>query len=110
MRSPQERTWWTGVIVVLLAAAVAAWWTADQWRPHAGPWAKKAWRTATRPPPPQRGEGAAAARKPADATAPAELPQSRKCLQGNRTTYTDKPCPAGSDEQLLDPAINVLRQ
>ena len=42
------------------------------------------------------------------ASAPAALP--RKCVQGNRTVYTDQPCPPGSKEQKMDAALNVLPQ
>lgn len=108
MRSPRERAVWTICVIVMVALAAAAWWTAGQWLPHAGPWAKKAWRTVTRPPPPSGRDGAAAARTPGNGSPAAETPPARKCVQHQHTTYTDQPCPPGSHEQLLDPARGLL--
>ena len=110
MRSPRERTFWTVLAVVAVAAAAAAWWTAERWTPRAGPWAKQTWRMLTRPaPPPGHPRAPANAQAPgAGASAPTALP--RKCVQGNRTVYTDQPCPAGSKEQAMDAALNVLPQ
>jgi len=110
MLSPRERAVWTTLAVVLVAAAVAAWWTAERWTPLAGPWARQTWLAITRPsPPPGHPRAAAAAQAPgSSASAPAALP--RKCVQGNRTVYTDQPCPPGSKEQKMDAALNVLPQ
>ncbi|MCO5104999.1 MAG: DUF4124 domain-containing protein [Burkholderiaceae bacterium] len=110
MRSRTERTLWTALAVVLVLAAAAAWWTAERWAPHAGPWARQTWLAITRPsPPPGHPRAAAEAASPkAAASAPAPLP--RKCVQGERTVYTDQPCPPGSKEQPMDPALSVLPQ
>ncbi len=111
MRSPKERAFWTALAVVLVLAAATAWWTAERWTPLAEPFAKQTWRKLTRPGPLPGKEGAnaaARAQKGAD-TAPAP-PPPRKCVQGGRTVYTDQPCPPGSSEQPLDPAVSVLPQ
>ncbi len=104
MRSPRERAAWTALAVLTVAGAVAAWWTAEQWLPHAGPWAEHAWRRATRPgpgtlPTPKRSAGAAGA---------TPAPQPRKCVRDGHTIYTDQPCPAGGQEMPVDGAITTL--
>jgi len=110
MRSRTERTVLTAIAVVLLAGAAAAWWTSDQWRPHAGPWMEQAWKKATRPgpdtlPPEKRAALARAARSGASEPI---APQPRKCLKDGRVTYTDQPCPRGSQEQAVDGAVTSL--
>lgn len=108
MRSARERTVWALLAVVLVAGAAAAWWTADQWLPHAGPWAQKAFGKLTRPgedslPPEKRNAQGAAAGARGAASAPA--PEMRKCIQDGRTVYTDQPCPQGSREQKVDGSV-----
>ena len=110
MRSRTERTVLTAIAVVLVAAAAAAWWTADRWRPHAGPWAAQAWKKITRPgpdtlPPEKR---AAQARPARSGGSEPIAPPPRKCLKDARATYTDQPCPPGSQEQLVDGAVTSL--
>lgn len=111
MRSPRERAVWTAVAVLLLAAAAAAWWTAERWTPHAGPWAKQAWRAMTRPgPPPGQARAGTAAAPAPQVGASAAAPVLHKCVRGGRTEYTDQPCPPGSDKRPLDGALSVLPQ
>jgi hypothetical protein len=108
MRSRTERALWTALAVALAAGAGAAWWTADQWGPHAGPWARQAWRKITRPGPetlpPHAGAAArgraAVPSAQAAASTPARPP--RKCVRDGRTTYTDQPCLPGSQEQAVE--------
>jgi len=112
MLGPRERAVWTTLAVVLVAASVAAWWTAERWTPLAGPWARQTWRAITRPSPPPGHARASASAQPAKAgaSAPAPAAPPRKCVQGSRTVYTDQPCPPGSQERPLDPALSVLPQ
>lgn len=111
MRSPTERALLTALAVALLAAAAAAWWTSDQWLPHAGPWTEQAWKKLTRPGPgtlpPEKKRPAQAGAVRSGASEPV-APQPRKCMQDGRTTYTDQPCPLGSQEQLVDGAVISL--
>ena len=51
MLSRGERIFWGGLAAAVIAGAAAAWWTADQWTPHAAPWAAQVWRKITRPGP-----------------------------------------------------------
>lgn len=114
MRSRTERTVLGVIAVVLLAAAGAAWWTRDQWLPHAGPWADQAWKKITRPgadslPPEKRSSTQPGAARQAQGTASQPVaPQPRKCVRDGRTTYTDQPCPTGSQELPVDGAVTSL--
>ncbi|MGV3683146.1 MAG: DUF4124 domain-containing protein [Acidovorax sp.] len=105
MRSPWRPTIFA---LVVLVATGAAWWTADQWLPHARPWLDKTWSKLSRPgedslPPEKKAaQGGAAAGARSAASAPV---QPRKCIQGGRTTYTDQPCPPGSQEQTVDGSV-----
>jgi len=112
MLSRGERIAWGAAAAVAIAGAVAAWWTADQWTPHAGPWAAQAWRTITRPGPGTLPPGKAARTPPAAGAATAPLPPPpRKCVDAQgRATYTDRPCPGGMREQGVDGAVSVLPQ
>ena len=112
MRSPRERTFGILLATLLLAAAIAAGWTSDQWLPQAGPWTEQAWRKITRPgpetlPPGKQPRAAQASAAQDGASAPA-APQPRKCVKDGRTTYTDAPCPRGSQELPLDGAVTSL--
>lgn len=103
MRSPTERALWTLLAVALVAGASAAWWTADQWRPHIGPWSAQAWRTLTRPGPPKPPQSPPAGTAPRDrATAEPAPAAPRKCVRGAQVHYTDGPCPPGYEERPLD--------
>ena len=111
MRSRTERTVLAAIAVALVAAAAAAWWARDQWVPHAGPWAVQAWKKITRTgadtlPPTMKLPAQAHPAQPG-ASEPAR-PQSRKCLKDGRTTYTDQPCPKGSQELPVDGAVTTL--
>ena len=35
-------------------------------------------------------------------------PQPRKCVKDGRTTYTDQPCPKGTQELPVDGAVTSL--
>lgn len=107
MRSRTERALWTALAAALAAGAGAAWWTAGQWWPQAGPWAQQAWRKLTRPgpetlPPPAGGAHRAATPSPQGAASVAAPLPPRKCVRDGRTTYTDQPCPPGSQERAMD--------
>ena len=111
MRSRTERTVLTVIAVALVAAAAAAWWTADRWLPQAGPWTEQAWKKITRPGPDSLPPGQQRAAPARTATAGASqpvAPQPRKCVKDGRTSYTDQPCPPGSQEQVVDGAVTSL--
>ncbi|PJI95569.1 hypothetical protein CLU85_0281 [Acidovorax sp. 69] len=111
MRSRTERTVLTAIAVVVVAAAAAAWWTSDQWLPHAGPWTEQAWKKVTRPGPetlpPDKRPAAQARAARGGASAPV-APQPRKCVQDGRISYTDQPCPKGSQELPVYGAVTSL--
>ena len=112
MRSPAERALLTALAVAFVAAAAAAWWTADQWVPHAGPWTRQAWKKITRPGadtlPPGKQQPAAQARSAKGTASEPLAPQPRKCVRDGRTTYTDQPCPKGTQELPVDGAVTSL--
>ena len=112
MRGRTERTVLTVIALALVAAAAAAWWTRDQWLPHAGPWSEQAWKKITRPGadtlPPGKQQPAAQARSAKGAASEPMAPQPRKCVRDGRTTYTDQPCPKGSQELPVDGAVTSL--
>ncbi len=114
MRSRTERTVLTAIAVALVAAAGAAWWTRDQWAPHAGPWSEQAWKKVTRPGantlPPGKQQPAAQARSAKGAASEPAAPRPRKCVRDGRTSYTDQPCPKGSQELPMDGAVTSLPQ
>lgn len=110
MRSHTERAVLTAIAVVVVAAAAAAWWMRDTWLPHAGPWSEQMWKKITRPgpdtlPPDKRPAQAQPARSGASTPA---APQPRKCVKDGRTTYTDQPCPKGTQELPVDGAVTSL--
>lgn len=110
MRSRAERTLLTAIALVVIAAAAAAWWTRDAWLPHAGPWSEQVWKKLTRPgfdtlPPDKRSAQAQPARSGASGPT---APRPRKCVKDGRVTYTDQPCPPGSQEQTVDGAVTSL--
>ena len=112
MRSRTERTVLTTLALVLVAAAAAALWTRDQWLPHAGPWTEQAWKKITRPGPdtlpPGKQQPAAQARSANSGASEPVAPQPRKCVKDGRTTYTDQPCPKGTQELPVDGAVTSL--
>lgn len=66
---------------------------------------------ASSPPPPSAEEQKRSqARRTADAQGkPAAVPaQPRKCIQNGKTIYTDAPCPAGSEEQVVPENLSVV--
>ena len=112
MLSRGERIFWGSLAAAVIAGAAAAWWTADQWTPHAAPWAAQMWRKITRPgpdtlPPGKQQTAAPAGAAQGSASQPAAA-QPRKCVQDGRTTYTDQPCPKGAQEQPVDGAVTSL--
>ena len=112
MLSRGERIFWGGLAAVVIAGAAAAWWTADQWTPHAAPWAAQVWRKITRPGPdtlpPGKQQPAAQARSANSGASEPVAPQPRKCVKDGRTTYTDQPCPKGTQELPVDGAVTSL--
>ena len=65
------------------------------------------------PPPTAEEQKRSHARRAADAKAqgqpaPAPLLQPRKCVQNGKTIYTDEPCPAGSQEQIVPDNLSVV--
>lgn len=111
MRNPARRTLLATLVAALVAAAVVTWWTADRWLPQAGPWTEQAWKKITRPGPgslPPGTQRAAPARAAAAGASQPVAPQPRKCVKDGRTTYTDQPCPPGSQEQVVDGAVTSL--
>ena len=106
-----ERIAWGALAALAVAGAAAAWWTADQWLPHAGPWAQQAWRKITRPGPETLPPGQAGRPAPAAQGAASAPPPPRKCVDAQgRTVYTDQPCPRGAREHGVDGAVTVLPQ
>lgn len=96
-----------------VAAGVYAWRgpaVLDEVQDAAGALVKKA----SSPPPPTAAEQQRShARRTADAKAlgqpaPAPLLQPRKCVQNGKTIYTDEPCPAGSQEQIVPDNLSVV--
>lgn len=112
MLSRGERMAWGALAATLIAGAAAAWWTADDWLPHAGPWAQQAWRKLTRPGPETLPHTNAGQRAPAaqGAAGAASAPhaQPRKCVKDGHVTYTDQACPPGSRELAVDGAVTSL--
>ena len=112
MRSRRERAVLTALAAALVAAAVAAWWTVDLWWPQTGPWTAQAWKKITRPGPeslpPDKRPAAAQARPAQTGASQPVAPQPRKCVRDGRTTYTDQPCPKGSQELPVDGAVTSL--
>ena len=103
-----------GIAVVLaLAAGVYAWRgpaLVDDAKQATDALVKKA----SVPPPPtpeeqQRSQARRAAQAQADGKpAPAPAMQPRKCVQNGKITYTDEPCPAGSQEQIVPENLTVV--
>ena len=90
MLSRGERIAWGTLAAVVIAGAAAAWWTAEQWTPHAGPWAAQMWRKATRPGPDtlprdKAGRPAPAAQGAAGAASALRVEQ-RKCVSNGQVT------------------------
>ncbi|MBS0477054.1 MAG: DUF4124 domain-containing protein [Proteobacteria bacterium] len=109
MLSPGERIALGGLAALAIAGAAAAWWTAEQWTPHAAPWAAQMWRKATRPGPdtlPRDKTGRPAPAAQSVASAP--MVQPRKCVSNGQVTYTDQACPPGSRELAVDGAVTSL--
>lgn len=113
MLSRGERITWAVVAAAVLAGAAFAWLTRDDWLPEAGPWLQQLWRKSTRPGPETLPPGKHPARSAnaAKGNAAPPPPPPRKCVAGDgRVTYTNEPCPRGTQERAVDGAMSVLPQ
>jgi len=113
MLSRGERTAWAIVAAAILAGAAAAWLTREAWLPEAGPWLQQLWRKSTRPGPETLPPGKRLA-QPGNAArgdAAPPPPPPRKCVAiDGRVTYSNAPCPKGTQERAVDGAVSVLPQ
>jgi len=97
-------------IALAVVAAIVAWRgpaVLDEARDTANTLLKKA---SSPPPPSAEEQKRSQARRTADAQGkPAAVPaQPRKCIQNRKTIYTDAPCPAGSEEQVVPENLSVV--
>lgn len=100
-------------LVLAVAAGVYAWRgpaVVDEAKDAASALVKKA---STPPPPTPEEQQRSHARRAAEAKAqgkpgPAPLMQPRKCIQNGKTIYTDEPCPAGSQEQIVPENLSIV--
>lgn len=113
MLSRGERIAWAVVAAAILAGTAAAWFTREAWLPEAGPWLQQLWRKSTRPGPETLPPGKRPA-QPGNAArgdAAPPPPPPRKCVAiDGRVTYTNEPCPKGTQERAVDGAVSVLPQ
>ena len=103
-----------GIAVVLaVAAGVYAWRgpaVVDEAKEAANALVKKA----SAPPPPtpeeqQRSQARRSGQAQAEGKpAPAPALQPRKCVLNGKITYTDEPCPTGSQEQIVPENLSVV--
>ncbi|MEG0921882.1 MAG: hypothetical protein RSD57_00755 [Comamonas sp.] len=100
-------------LVLAVAAGVYAWRgpaVVDEVQEAANALLKKA----SAPPPPtpeerQRSHARSIAYAKAQGKpAPTPLLQPRKCVQNSKVTYTDEPCPTGSQEQVVPDNLSVV--
>ncbi|MNT00965.1 hypothetical protein D3C72_1354150 [compost metagenome] len=97
-------------IALAVAAAVVAWrgpTVVNEAQDAASALLKKA---SSPPPPSAEEQKRSQARRTADVQGkPAAVPtQPRKCIQNGKTIYTDAPCPAGSEEQVVPENLSVV--
>ncbi|MCS4294485.1 hypothetical protein M2375_002718 [Comamonas sp. BIGb0152] len=101
-----------GLALVAAAAAAVYAWRGPAVIGEAEQAATALWRKASAPPPPsaeeqQRSQARRAA--PEGGTGPARAAAApRKCQLGGQTIYTDAPCPAGSQEQIVPENLSVI--
>ena len=100
-------------LVLAVAAGVYAWRgpaVMDEAKDAASALVKKA---STPPPPTPEEQQRSQALRTGDAKAqgkpdPAPRVQPRKCIQNGKTIYTDEPCPAGSQEQIVPENLSIV--
>lgn len=101
-----------GLALVAAAAAAVYAWRGPAVIGEAEQAATTLWRKASAPPPPsaqeqQRSQARRSA--PEAGTGPAQRAVvPRKCQLGGQTIYTDAPCPAGSQEQIVPENLSVI--
>lgn len=109
MRSPAERTVVAAICAIAFAGAGAAWWYADHWLPHVGPWADRTWQRITRPGPETLSKDRATGSAARAGAAPPAATHPRKCVRADgHVTYTDQPCPPGSQERVVDGGATTM--
>ena len=102
---------WLGLALALLALAAVYAWRGPAVVNDARDAASALLKKASSPPPPTAEEQQRSqARRAVDAQGkPATGPvQPRKCTQNGKTIYTDAPCPAGSQEQIVPENLSVV--
>ena len=105
---------WIGIVLLLLALAGVYAWRGPAVVGEAQQLGEGLWKKASRPPPPSAEEKRQSAKagaqgaegKGAAKSAPAA--QMRKCIQGERVTYTNDACPKGSREEAVSDNLNVI--
>ena len=104
---------WLGLALALLALASVYAWRGPAVVGEAQRLAQDLWKQASRPPPPSAEETRAARSGSGSAggtgSKAAPSAQLRKCVQGERVTYTNEPCPAGSREELVQGELSIVR-
>ena len=106
----RTRRIWLGLALALLALASVYAWRGPAVVGEAQRLAQDLWKQASRPPPPSAEETQAARNGPGSTSGKAApSAQLRKCVQGERVTYTNEPCPAGSREELVQGNLSVMR-
>ena len=101
---------WLGLVLTVLALTTLYAWYEPSLTSEARQFARSLWKKASRPPPPPAEETQAARNGPGSTSGKAApSAQLRKCVQGERVTYTNEPCPAGSREELVQGNLSVMR-
>ena len=110
LRPAHRRLIWLALVAACAAALYA--WRGPALFGDAEQAASGLWRKASSPPPPsaeeqQRSQARRAAPDGSSSQArPAAVP--RKCQLNGQTIYTDGPCPAGSQEQIVPENLSVI--
>ena len=110
LRPAYRRLIWLALVAACAVAVYA--WRGPALIGDAEQAASGLWRKASSPPPPsaeeqQRSQARRAAPDGGSGQArPAAVP--RKCQLGGQTIYTDGPCPAGSQEQIVPENLSVI--